>query len=200
MHALTKVLVSAWLLAGPCTAVARADGGTVQMVERQGDYQISIFTSPNPLRAGPIDVSVLVQNAETGQTIGDTHIALRLTAREMPRTSLLAVATSTAATNKLMQAALVDLPAAGRWDVNVDCTTNDGTTQMQFAMEALPPLPRWLTVWPWFTWHFAVVMLFAVHRRLVRLKRAHGTTRLPEKKWATQDSNNSEIHERQQLF
>ena len=181
MHALTKFLFSAWLLAGPCSAVARADGGTVRMAERQGDYQISIFTSPNPLRAGPIDVSVLVQNVETGQAIGDTHIALRLTAREMPRTSLLAVAASTAATNKLMQAALVDLPAAGWWDVEVDCTTNDGSTQLHFAMEALPPLPRWLTVWPWFTWPAAAVALFGAHRWLVERRRRDLSSRVQKR-------------------
>ena len=83
-----------------------------------------------------------------------------------------------AATNKLMQAALVELPAPGWWDVELECTTNDDTTQTHFAMEALPPLPRWLTVWPWFTWPLAAVMLFAVHRGLVGKKKRKAATQL----------------------
>jgi len=170
MHAIAKLAIPLWLLAGPCVVVALADGGTVRAVDEQGDYRVAVFTSPNPLRAGPVDVSVLVQNTVTGQTVGDAHVALQLTRRDRPGASIYAVASSAAATNKLMQAALVELPAAGWWDVEVESTTDDGTMQTRFAMEALPPLPRWLTVWPWFTWPLAAVVLFAVHRGLVGRK------------------------------
>jgi hypothetical protein len=167
MQVTAKLLIPLLLLVGPCAVVALADGGTVRVIDQHGEHRIAVFTSPNPLRAGPVDVSVLVQDAETGQSIGNAHVALRLTAREFPSTSVYAVATSAEATNKLMQAALVELPMAGWWDVEIDWTTNDGTTHTRFAMEAQPPLPRWLTVWPWFTWPLAVVLLFVVHRGLV---------------------------------
>jgi hypothetical protein len=167
MQVIAKILVPFWLLVGPCAVVALADGGAVRVVDEHGDIRVAVFTSPNPLRAGPVDLSVLVQNAGTGQAVGDAHVAFRLTPRDQPGASIYAVATSAAATNKLMQAALIELPAAGWWDVEVECTTDDGTTQTQFAMEASPPLPRWLTIWPWFTWPLAVVLLFVVHRGLV---------------------------------
>jgi hypothetical protein len=170
MHESVKILILLWLLAGPCAAVALADGGTVRAVEEQDGYRLAVFTSPNPLRAGPVDLSVLVQNIETGQTIGDAHVAFQLTPRDRPGVSVYAVATSAAATNKLMQAALVELSTAGWWDVEVECTTDDGTTQTRFAMEAQPPLPRWLTIWPWFTWPLAAILLFVIHRVLVSRK------------------------------
>jgi hypothetical protein len=162
-----KLLIPLCLLAGPCAAVALADGGTIRAVDDEGDFRIAVFTSPNPLRAGPVDLSVLVQNTETGQTVGNAHVAVRLTPRDRPRTAIYDIASSVVATNKLMQAALVELPAAGWWDVEVECTTDAGTTQTGFAMQALPPLPRWLTIWPWFTWPLAAVALFAIHRWLV---------------------------------
>jgi hypothetical protein len=177
MYLIAKLLVPLWLLVGPCAVVALADGGTVRAVDEQGDYRIAVFTSPNPLRAGPIDVSVLVQNTETGQTVGDAHVAIRLTQRDRPGTSIYAVATSAAATNKLMQAALVELPSAGWWGVEVECTTDGDTTHTRFAMEALPPLPRWLTLWPWFTWPLGAVALFAFHRRLVARTRKDAARR-----------------------
>jgi hypothetical protein len=82
-------------------------------------------------------------------------------------------ATSAAATNKLLQAANVELPAPGRWDVRVQYTIPNSDAEaihgdaVRFTMEAAPPLPRWLSVWPWFTWPVLAVLLFAMHRKLV---------------------------------
>jgi hypothetical protein len=151
-------------------AILYADGGAVRLVERQGPWQVSVFTSPTPLRAGSIDVSVLVQDAESSQPITDVTIAVRLTPRDRGGSAIDALASSAAATNKLMQAALVDLPHSGRWTVQVTCTAGDDRAELHFDMEAGEPLPAWLGVWPWFSWPFGVVLLFGMHRWLVRRK------------------------------
>src|SRR5262245_4227648 len=59
---------------------ARADGGAVRLRERVGAYQLTVFTSPTPLRAGPVDVSVLVQDAATEEYVPDARVIVRLTA------------------------------------------------------------------------------------------------------------------------
>jgi hypothetical protein len=46
-------------------SLSMADEGAVRLLERKGPYQIAVFTAPTPLSAGPVDVSVLVQNADT---------------------------------------------------------------------------------------------------------------------------------------
>ncbi len=51
-----------WLDLGANSAVF-GDGGAVRFSGQQGDWRITVFTSPTPLRAGPVDVSVLVQDA-----------------------------------------------------------------------------------------------------------------------------------------
>ena len=164
---LASIVVLIGLLVGWCCGVAQADGGRVALVERRGGLQISVFTSPNPLRAGPVDISVLVQDAETKQPLGDAQVFVDLTLRENPERRIRAAATSAAATNKLMLSALVELPEPGWWDVEVLCRTDDAAAQVQFALEAGRPLPRWLAVWPWFSWPLGVVLLFGVHRWLV---------------------------------
>ena len=40
-----------------------ADGGTLRTRQQAGPFIVSIFTAPEPLRAGPVDVSVLVQSS-----------------------------------------------------------------------------------------------------------------------------------------
>ncbi len=57
-------LAAAWIVLGAATSVAWADGGAVRFLERRGDRLVTVFTSPTPLRAGPVDVSVLLQRAD----------------------------------------------------------------------------------------------------------------------------------------
>lgn len=176
MESRAKFPLLCWLVLGPCCAIATADGGRVVLVEKQGDYRISVFASPDPLRAGPIDISILTQDATTDAPIADAQMDVTLSPRDQRGPTLRATATSAAATNKLLRAALLDLPAAGAWDVEIAITADRGPANVRFAIEAGPPLPRWLTVWPWFTWPIGAVFLFSLHRHLVwRKQRATST-------------------------
>src|SRR5215469_9783232 len=97
------LIVSSFIL-HPSSFV-KADGGAVRLREQAGAYQVTVFTSPTPFRAGPVDVSVLVQDAATGECVPEARVSVRLTARgtgdmlEYP-------ATREAATNKLFHAAV----------------------------------------------------------------------------------------------
>lgn len=157
------------LLPGPWCARARADGGTVQLVQRHGDYQISVFTAPNPLRAGPVDISVLVQDG-AGQPVPEVQITVAVAPADGQDAPVYAVATTEAATNKLLRSALIELPHPGAWNVQVTTTMPRGAAESRFMIVAGPPLPPWLSVWPWFTWPAVAVALFGAHRWLVARK------------------------------
>jgi hypothetical protein len=148
------------------------------LVERRGNYQVSAFASPDPLRAGPVDISVLLQDAATGAPIADANIDVSMSPRDERGPTLRASATSAAATNKLLRAALIDMPTAGTWDAELSIVADRGPATVHFAIEVGPPLPRWLTVWPWFTWPVGAVFIFAVHRRLVWRKQRATSTQL----------------------
>jgi hypothetical protein len=150
---------------------ARADGGAMRLCERVGNYQLAVFTAPTPFRAGPVDVSVLVQDAATGECIPQEQVTLRLTARESGRV-LEYPATSGAASNKLFYAADFQLPEAGWWDVEVAVDGPHGAAHARFQVEAAEAPPRWLDLWPWFGWPVLAVALFGLHQVLVRKKRA----------------------------
>ena len=144
-----------------------ADGGAVRLREQAGAYQVTVFTAPTPFRAGPVDVSVLVLDAATGEYVPEARVTVRLTARgtgdvlEYP-------ATTAAATNKLFHAAVFQLPEPGWWDVDVAVEGPHGPALVRFGVEADEPLPRWLELWPWFVWPALAVALFALHQVLVR--------------------------------
>ena len=145
------------------------------MRQRAGGYQVAVFTAPTPFRAGPVDVSVLVQDAATGECVPEARVSVRLTARgrgdvlEYP-------ATAEAATNRLFHAAVFRLPEPGWWEVEVAVEGPHGPAVVRFEVEANEPPPRWLEFWPWFAWPAVVVALFGVHRVLVRRKSSPART------------------------
>lgn len=153
-----------WLLLAAGTSGAIADGGTLRASRQSGEYRISVFTSPTPLRAGPVDVSVLVQDAASGDAQHDLQVEVQAVLRGDAATTIRRPATSQSATNKLFYAAQFDLPAPGLWKISVKVDDGRRTEPLQFAVEAADRAPPWQTLWPWFTWPVLVILLFLLGR------------------------------------
>jgi hypothetical protein len=148
-----------------CTLV-RADGGSIRLSERRGGYRITVFSAPSPFRAGPVDISVLVQDAVTGDPLPQGRVTVRMTQIGQP--TLEYPATQEAATNKLLHAAQFELPATGRWDLEVRVEGPQGAAVAACEVEAADRLPRWHSLWLWITWPAVAIALFAIHQLLVR--------------------------------
>jgi hypothetical protein len=155
-----------WVL-GLAAAWCWADGGAVRAIERDGPFQISAFTSPNPLVAGPADISVLVQNAATLELVADADVQVVIKPRGRAYGAIARPATTQAATNKLFRACLVELEA-GWYDVVVTCRADRGRGQVRFALEVGAAGTQLATLWPWFTWPAVPVVLFGLHQILSR--------------------------------
>jgi hypothetical protein len=145
-------------------STARADGGTLRLAQQQGPYRIAVFTDPTPLRTGPVDVSVLLQDASTGEPFPEVPVLLELTPEDRPEETL-RVEAGLSASNRLFRAATVDL-GAGRWQVAVRVFGPAGEASAQVEMEVGPPPPRWQEVWPWIAWPLIPIGLFALRERL----------------------------------
>jgi hypothetical protein len=117
-------------------------------------------------------MSVLVQDAATGECLTQARVTLRLTARGSGQV-LEYPAASGATDNKLFLEAVFELPEAGWWDVEVSVDGPRGPARVRFPVEVGEAPPRWLDLWPWFGWPALTVVLFALHRALVR-RRRHG--------------------------
>ena len=93
-----------WILIGQPSGL-RADGGTMRLSERVGGYQVTVFTAPAPLCAGPVDVSVFVQDADTGEPAAGVGVTVRAAPHGRPDEAISRPATAEAATNKLFRSA-----------------------------------------------------------------------------------------------
>jgi hypothetical protein len=142
----------------------------VRLSQRQGDYQIAVFTAPTPFRAGLVDISVLVQDARTGEPEPQVRVTVRATRRGGSGEYVLHPATSEAATNKLFRAAVFEIPEPGWWEIEVTIEGRRGPARVWFEIDAAEALPQWLDLWPWLGWPVVAVGLFAVHQFLVLRK------------------------------
>ncbi len=149
-------------------SLALADGGALRLSEQKGNYQIAVFTAPTPLRAGPVDVSALVQNASTHEPVSDLHVIVKAVRLDRPGVVIRRTATNEAATNKLFQAAMLDLTEPGWWHLEVSLDGPLGTTEVDFDMEAAKPLPKYFALWKWLTWPVLPILLFGAHQFLAR--------------------------------
>jgi hypothetical protein len=157
-------------------ATAAADGGFMCLSGTQGNYHISVFTAPKPFRAGPVDVSVLVQDASSGNPL--TQVQVRLRMIKSGRPALEYPATSEMATNKLLLAAQFVLPEPGPWHLEVEVRGPQGLAVLAGEVQAAEPLARWEEFWPWFSWPAIVVAIFCIHHVFARSPSGKSTNRL----------------------
>jgi len=149
---------------------ARGDGGVVRLSERAGPFVVTVFTSPTPLRAGPADVSVMVQDAEGRRPILDAEVSVSLSPLAAGPKAVSARATRQTASNKLLYAALLDLPAPGRWDLRVTVDRNGTSGEVACEVTLTPARPRLLAFWPYLAFPPLAIVLFALHSWLRRRK------------------------------
>jgi hypothetical protein len=168
IRTITWLVLPSSLIAYPSSLV-RADGGTVRLSEQKGSYRITVFTTPTPLRAGPVDISVLVQEAATGEPASGVQVTIGAKPQGPSAGAAIWVpATREAATNKLYFAATLDLPEPGRYALEVSLVGAQGSEQVGFELEAGEPAPPWLALWPWVGWPVLAIALFGIHQHLVK--------------------------------
>jgi hypothetical protein len=159
-----RFAVLAVVMLAPITA--RADGGVLRLRQASGPFLISIFTASDPLRAGPLDLSVLVQDRSSGENILDASVDLALQPLDSDSPPLLARATHEQATNKLLDAAIVKIPAPGRWGLRIDVRRGPDEATATTELQVAPPPPRLAAIWPYLLLPPFAIAVFALHQAL----------------------------------
>ncbi|MCC9606472.1 hypothetical protein LOC68_17690 [Blastopirellula sp. JC732] len=148
--------------------IVLADGGKVQLRREVAPYQVTIFTSPTPLRAGPVDLSILVQDA-AGNVVNDIQIDFRL--KSESGVILTPPASQATSTNKLLQSAKFILPEKGAWQVQTTIT-GKATADIDFEIIAAEARSDWGTAGWMLLLPMAIVALFVMRERLVQRQRS----------------------------
>lgn len=164
------------------TSFAFADGGTVIFQKQEGDFQITVFGLPSPLRAGPVDLSVLIQKIETREPILDAQVSLSVTpiaanlqpgeeiwtppCCSLKRSDDFYVATRDQAQNKLMYHAFFPIPASGKWNLAVEVRRGNFAHYFIEPITVAPPLKPMWAYWPLLVLPFLIIGGFVLNRSL----------------------------------
>jgi hypothetical protein len=167
-------LLAAWLILGAAISVSSADGGVVRYSERHGDRLITVFTNPTPLRAGIVDISVLIQDADSGRPLSNVPVTVSAYPIDNRQGRISSPATTEAATNKLLRAAQLDFSQSGPWHVELAVDGREPASPIGFEVVAVDALPPWVQTSFWIGWPLAAIGLFVVHQFLVRRRQREG--------------------------
>ncbi len=103
-------LAFAWL--APDTV--DTDGDIVRLQGISGPFQITLFTAPGAFDSGPAEASILVQGRDSGEVILDAAVTLAVQPAS-GRPGETVSATRGQSTNKLLEAATMNLTGPGPW-------------------------------------------------------------------------------------
>jgi hypothetical protein len=171
-RAATTVLASALaclLLASP----ARCDGGRVRLLEPAGPFVVTVFSTPDPLRVGPADLSVLVQDRAGGEPLLDVEVVLEVGPPPgVGGPPVRLAATREEATNKLLYAASFAPARAGAWSLVVTVRRGIEHGRVRGTLVVEPAASGLARIWAYLALPPAAVALYALRAALVRRRRA----------------------------
>jgi hypothetical protein len=146
-----------------------ADSGTLILTKEAGPLTISVFSSPEPLRVGRGDLSVLVQKSADHSSVLDANVKLHLTQSGTDGISEVFVpATHDKATNKLLYASDVNIPAEGVWNLMVTVDSNLGKAEVAGKITVRPRQAPMAAYWPYFALVPIIIALFVLNQWLKR--------------------------------
>lgn len=150
-------------------ATALADGGTVQLRKEAGPFVITVFTAPAPLSAGPVDISLLLQNRNGLEPVLDASVSLILRS-EASGAEIQARPTRERAQNKLLYAAPLTFAESGKWQVNVSILRNGERTGATGTIDVEPAFEMASSYWSYIAFPPLMIVAFVVRERLIRRK------------------------------
>jgi hypothetical protein len=171
-----------WLAAVCC----HADGGGVIARQTLNGLRVTVLASPMPLRAGPVDVSVLVQDGEKAVLDAAVEIAWRSAPNSPPdwlppccsmdsRTERIP-AVRAHSNNKFLYSAIVPVKSAGPSELVIDVSSGGREASLRCSVEVRRALPPALAFWPWLLFPPVAIAGFALHQSLVRSRQAGSKT------------------------
>src|SRR5262245_29482505 len=156
-------LLLAPLLLALCSR-AQADGGGVALHQVAGPYVVTVFIAPAAPRAGPVDVSVLARDRADGRAAIDVEVFVRL--RREGGIAVVGHATRGVTQNELFYSVLMNLPEAGRWELEVTIKRGKSEASVFGQLSVAAPRPFLLSYWRSLSLPWVVVTLFAMNQWL----------------------------------
>src|SRR6266850_4776197 len=149
--------------------VARADGGVVMCQRTSAPFIITLFSTETPLRPGPADLSVLLEQPDGRSPILDAKVFIEL--EHEAGMIIRAEATRSQARNKLLYCSLINLPKSGQWKMKLHVRRGDDNADVITDIVVAAPQPVFLSYWKLIAAPPIIIGLFILNQSLRRRPR-----------------------------
>jgi len=154
---------------------AWGDGGTLRVMEPSGPFVVGVFSTPEPLRVAPADLSVLVLERTGGNPVLDAAVSLEVRppagADAGPQQL---EATRGQATNKLLYAAPFLPGTPGDWTLHVTVTRGVQSTEVGCTLPVASDQAGLVGIWPYLAIPPVAIALYALRAWLVARRGRRG--------------------------
>jgi len=154
------------IASGAAIPRAHAHGAFAQFTRPAGPFVVTVFTTDSPLRAGPVDIGLLIQSCENQQPVLDCVALVRL--RKDDAMSISSEATHEAAQNKLLYAAQVKVPEPGVWELEAAIRHENDSVDVGGPITVAASNPVFLAYWRSLALPPLLIALFALNQWLKR--------------------------------
>ncbi len=149
-----------------------ADGGKVRLSQTVGDsLRVTVFTSPTPVRVGSVDVSILLQDAQTGNVIRDGLIEVQGHS-EIAHGTDLQKASHAQSTNRLLQSANLEIATPGLWRIALQLKS-PVHAELSFPINVEHEAANMSTISMLVILPFVFIGLFLLREHITRRERNH---------------------------
>jgi hypothetical protein len=152
--------LAAFLVLAIGAIAARADGGAMLLHQDAGAFTVTLFAASQPLHTGDADLSVMVQNRNSGEILLDPVIDLTVGAQETVRLA------KGQAANRLLQATTVHFSTPGKWRLNLSVRRGNDTAHLVTECTVEPDHSRAGLVWFYVLLPVGIILLFVMHQVL----------------------------------
>jgi len=141
-----------------------ADGGAIQFQGDAGSLHVTVFTLPPILSAGPVDVTVLIQDRSKLNPLLDARVTFDLSqetnpglekeAWSPPACALNAPLSLTGiparlnhGENRLLYGSIVQIPSSGIWKLKINIARDSETESVSTLLKVNPPPSPPIAYW-----------------------------------------------------
>jgi len=156
------VFLSVWPLLG--------DGGALLLQQKTGPYLVSVFAAPVPLRAGPVDISVLVQDNKNSTLVLDADVVIHLRGETLH-------ASRKQAQNKLLYAATLNLLEPGEWNYSISVCRDEKEDKVKGTLLVAEAGAKPEVYWAYLALPVCAIALFAGNQWLRHSKMKRGNAK-----------------------
>ena len=184
-----RLLSAVLVLLSLSHACCYGDGGAVITRQTIDGLLLTIFASPAPLRAGPVDISVLVQKGE--KPVLDAAVDISWQANSASSADWLPPCCTMESraekipalrghsNNRFLYSAIVPMTTAGPSVLRIRVFEAGREVLLSSDLDVRRPLPPLLAFWPWLAFPPVAIAGFVLHQRLSR-PRQRSPLRAPE--------------------